>query len=158
VVRRGLALLLTLAAGALAGCGGAASSPALGPGAAAQLHSELARVSTLANAGNRQGALGALATFAAEVNREKSAGHLSASTYDALQTGIARTRAEITAQVHPPTEPVTTPQTVQSTPPRAPTTPPAPRPHPGKAHGGPGGPGKGHGGHGGHDHKGDGGD
>lgn len=147
-------MLLTLAAGALSGCGGAGSPPALGAGAAAQLHSALAQVSTLADAGNRQGALGALAAFAAEVDRQKSAGHISASTYTALQTGIARARAEIEAQVHTPTRTVTTTQTVQSTPPPTQATPPPP--HPGKSQGKGNGPGKGNG-HGGHDHKGDGG-
>lgn len=94
-----------LVAGALAGCGGSDSPQTLSASGASQMRAHLVAVRTAAAGGDRRAAMQALAAFAAEVSRERSAGHLSASRYAALETAIARARDRIGVEVQPPVPP-----------------------------------------------------
>ena len=94
-----------LVAGALAGCGGSDSPQTLSASAASQMRAHLVAVRTAAAGGDRRAATQALAAFAAEVSRERSAGHLSASRYAALETAIDRARGRIGVEVQPPVPP-----------------------------------------------------
>lgn len=91
-----------LVAGALSGCGGSDSPQTLSASGASQMRAHLVAVRTAAVGGDRRAATQALAAFAAEVSRERAAGHLSASRYAALETAIARARGRIGVEVQPP--------------------------------------------------------
>ena len=110
-----------LVAGALAGCGGSDSPQTLSASGASQMRAHLVAVRTAAAGGDRRAATQALAAFAAEVSRERAAGHLSASRYAALETAITRARGRIGVEVQPP-PPVAAPV---RPPPAAPAAPPA---------------------------------
>lgn len=69
------------------------------------MRAHLVAVRTAAAGGDRRAATQALAAFAAEVSRERSAGHLSASRYAALETAIDRARGRIGVEVQPPVPP-----------------------------------------------------
>jgi hypothetical protein len=87
-----------LLAVALLGCGDAGRSP-LPAGAASQMRSHLAAVRSSATAGDRAAATRALDAFAADVSRQKAAGHLSSTAYTSLRRGISRARRRIAAEV-----------------------------------------------------------
>jgi hypothetical protein len=112
------------------------------------MDSHLNEVANAAGAHDQAKATTELDAFAADVAREKSAGHLTAAAYAALETGIARARARVAVDVTPivtPALPAAPMPTVSS---------PAPTPsvdvRPAKGLGGPGkGRGKDHGNRGG---------
>jgi len=91
-----------LVVGALAGCGGSDSPQTLSASGASQMRAHLVAVRTAAAGGDRRAATQALAAFAAEVSRERSAGHLSESRYAALKTATAHARDRIGVEVQPP--------------------------------------------------------
>ncbi|MGH2857513.1 MAG: hypothetical protein ACRDMJ_08500, partial [Solirubrobacteraceae bacterium] len=86
---------------AIAGCG-AGGRPHLDAAAKASLRSRLDAVGTAAKSHDRARALSALASFASQVESDAAAGELTATERNALETGIARTRARILATVPTP--------------------------------------------------------
>lgn len=86
----------------VAGCGSTGRVRVLPTSAASQMRRDVSRLAASAAAHDPGGASGALAAFAADVARERSAGHLTPAEYTALYTGIARTRARIAAEVKAP--------------------------------------------------------
>ncbi|HEX3875015.1 MAG TPA: hypothetical protein VHW26_12760 [Solirubrobacteraceae bacterium] len=110
--RRGAAVtraaVLATAAGLVGGCGSSQAPPAISAGAASQMTSHLREVRTAAADHDRAGATKELDAFAADVARQRAAGHLTAATYAALETGIGRARTRIGVEVSAPAPVATT--------------------------------------------------
>jgi hypothetical protein len=124
------AVIMLLAVAALGGCGG--EEPALSPGAADELHAQVAAVREAAADGDRDAALETLDGLAARVRQLEDEGSMAAADATALRRGIGRAKRRVREEVAAPAATATATPTPTATATPEPTTAPEP---PGKAKG-----------------------